>query len=272
MHDHAYHVHSVYSAIASLLLLGCIVGLEVRGSEAFFIGQRSPSVCAEHDSLVVPVALSYDGATIPKGTTIVSAYTLRATHPSVAVHPCGASRDKWRCCDDANCPSSCPQGTIQCVTCAGATNSSLADKGDGLPLLFETDDASDQIYALTGPSDIGEFEVIINGVSFGMHPGIVLGSRWELELSWPQDVVIVCQRVHTLEAARRVTRCRHGSLLRNLCCAGAVPPRFSVPRRRLHTKPTSPSFHPRHRAHGRRRVVRPHHREPRSGRRLRNGR
>jgi Tol biopolymer transport system component len=193
MRNHVGHQRFSYRAIASFLLLACVVALEGRSSEIFFIGQRSPSACAEHDSLVVPVALRYDGATIPDGTTIASAYTIRATHPSVEQHPCGAPRDEWCCCDDADCPSPCPQGTEPCMTCAGsaeAANSILADRSDSLTLIFETDDASDQVYVLGGPSDIGQFEVIVNGISYGMHPGIVLGSRWGLQESWPQDAVI----------------------------------------------------------------------------------
>ena len=181
---------SRYLTLFPLLVLACVVVLEGYSSELFFIGQRSPSACAEHDSVVVPVVLDLGYARdIPEGRTIVAAYTIRATHPSVEVHPCGASWDKWCCCDAGDCPNPCPPADTPCVTCPSA----LAVENRPAPqdtLTEVFDNTAEQVYVLDGPADVGAFEVIVNGVSYGAHPAVILGSRWDSEDSWPQDAVI----------------------------------------------------------------------------------
>ncbi len=183
-----------------LHLAACLISLilafvtpHALAADLFYIVQRSASLCAEHDSLVVPIALPIAGPTLGEGEVISAAFTLRATHPSVEVHPCGAPWTEWCCCDDTDCPSPCPPADTPCSTCSGSAGGPHGGSGGGenaATLIFETADASDQVYVLDTPSDIGSFEVIVNGISHGTHPGIVLGSRWDLEDSWPQDVVI----------------------------------------------------------------------------------
>lgn len=79
----------------SVLLLGlvCVVVLEGYSSDLFFIEQRSPSACAEHDSVIVPLVLDLGYTSeIPEGRTIVSTYTVRSTYPSAEIYPRG---DSW---------------------------------------------------------------------------------------------------------------------------------------------------------------------------------
>jgi len=76
----------------------------VEGDE-FYIGQRSSSLCAEHDSYVVAVATVIESDTMQAETEVTTQYRIRATHPISEVHPNGAPWTQWCDADWENCPT-----------------------------------------------------------------------------------------------------------------------------------------------------------------------
>ena len=173
-------------------ILGTVSGINLRVVAAqdsvFFLGQRSSSLCAEHDSYVVPIAIPFGTNELTRGTAISANFQIRAVHPQVEIHPLGASWEYWCCCDDENCPSPCPPEATPCVTSSPSSETSAFASSSDPILIFNN--GQEQIYVLDEPSDIGTFEVFVNGQSYGQHVAVIFGSRWDSTDSYPQDGVI----------------------------------------------------------------------------------
>lgn len=152
--------------------------------DTFYLGQRSSSRCAEHDSYVVPVAIATDGDTLSTGADITSQYRIRATHPLTEAHPLGEPWYQWCDADWTDCPSG------QQDKASFAESATLLQFADTITKVYDACRSQEQIYVLDGAEDIGTFEVIVNGVSYGNHCGVILGSRWDAEDSWNHDGVI----------------------------------------------------------------------------------
>ena len=150
--------------------------------DKFYIGQRSSSLCAEHDSYVVPIATAIQSDIIPAGTEIRAKYRIRATHPVAEVHPLDAPWNQWCNEDWTNCPTSQMSGKLN------SKCDLLKQPGDTITKVF--DNVQEQIYIMDAGAGIGTFEVIINGQSYGQHSGIIFGSRWDSAQSWNHDGVI----------------------------------------------------------------------------------
>jgi hypothetical protein len=155
----------------------------VEGDE-FYIGQRSSSSCAEHDSYVVPVATAIESNMLPMGAEITAQYRIRATHPVVEVHPLDALWHEWCDADWTDCPSG--QQSVESITECEAPIQSA----DTITLVWDECDGQEQIYVLDSASDIGTLDVIVNGKSYGQHTGVIFGSRWGSAESWNHDGVI----------------------------------------------------------------------------------
>lgn len=149
--------------------------------EIFYIGQRSSSQCAEHDSYIVPLAMAIDRSTISAGTVISAEYRIRATHPLTEMHPLDAPWQEWCDADWADCPKG-QQTKYPSARCQAVAQSGTVDK------LF--DNTQEQIYGLRGPSDIGTFTVTVNGQYHERYTAVVFGSRWGSAQSWNHDGVI----------------------------------------------------------------------------------
>jgi hypothetical protein len=151
----------------------------LKGDEVY-LGQRSSSQCAEHDSYVVPVGTVFESDTMPSGAEITAEYQIRATQPATEVHPSGAPWSVWCEPDWEDCPGLQQSGRAT-AGCDVGTN-------DTVTKVF--DNVQEQVYLLDGPSDIGTFEVVINGRNYGRHTGVIFGSRWGRADSWNHDAVI----------------------------------------------------------------------------------
>jgi hypothetical protein len=149
------------------------------GLKTFYLGQRSSSTCAEHDSYVVPIFSVLESDTMSAGTVLAADYRIRATHPATEVHPLGAPWSEWCDPDWTDCPEAA-QGEAAGPGCIRSS--------DTISKVF--DSVQEQIYVLDGAPDIGILEVVINGRSYGHHTGVVLGSRWGTANSWVHDGVI----------------------------------------------------------------------------------
>ncbi|HSF81202.1 MAG TPA: hypothetical protein VLA49_08210 [Anaerolineales bacterium] len=150
--------------------------------DEFYIGQRSGSMCAEHDSYIVPIVTAIDNNIVEIDTGITSQYRIRATHPFTEVHPAGAPWYEWCNADWENCPST--QNIKSDHTTCVSHRSSL----DTITKIF--DNVKEQIYVLDGAPDIGTFDVVVNGQYHGKHSGVIFGSRWGTADSWNHDGVI----------------------------------------------------------------------------------
>lgn len=150
--------------------------------DEFYIGQRSSSMCSEHDSYVGPIVTAIDNNVIKLDTRITSQYRIRATHPFTEVHPAGAPWNEWCNADWENCPST------QKSESGDTTCKSLRSSLDTITKVF--DNVKEQIYVLDGAPDVGTFDVVVNGQDHGKHNGVIFGSRWGTADSWNQDGVI----------------------------------------------------------------------------------
>jgi len=150
----------------------------------FYIGQRSSSQCAEHDSYVVPIATAIDNDMLSTGTEVAAQYRIRATHPLTEVHPLGAPWYRWCSADWADCPSGQQNG--QSITGYGIP----FQVSDTITKVYDGCGGQEQIYVLDGAQEIGTFEIVVNGKSKGQHSAVIFGSRWDSENSWNHDGVV----------------------------------------------------------------------------------
>lgn len=150
--------------------------------DGFYIGQRSTSLCAEHDSYVVPIATAFEEGEIPVGTEVKAKYRIRATHPVSEVHPLEEPWDQWCNEDWTNCSTSQQGGKFD------SKCNLMKQPGDTITKVF--DNVQEQIYVLDAGAGIGTCEIIVNGDSYGQHSGIIFGSRWGSSDSWNHDGVI----------------------------------------------------------------------------------
>ncbi|MFW6110277.1 MAG: hypothetical protein ACOC6Q_02530 [Patescibacteria group bacterium] len=142
--------------------------------EVHFIGQRSSSKCAEHDSYVVPIYARVEENSLPVGTEITARYKIKAQHPEEETHPEGVSWQHWCDADWTDCPNNSTDETVE----------SVATQREQV-----FDNTNEQIYVLDENST-SNMEVIVNGESFGTHTAVIFGSRWDSEDSWNHDGVI----------------------------------------------------------------------------------
>lgn len=150
--------------------------------EEFYIDQRSGSQCAEHDNYVVPLATAVEREIIPPGTEVTAEYKIRAGHPTKEEHPFDFPSDQWCNSDWTHCPNNQPDAICNISTPL------FLQGADPFTKVF--DNVKEQIYVLDGPADIGTFEVVVNGQSYGQHTGVIFGSQWGTENSFPFDGVI----------------------------------------------------------------------------------
>ena len=152
--------------------------------DAFYIGQRSGSRCAEHDSYVVPIAMAVRGRYLREGTGISAHYRIGATHPLTEVHPLGEPSYRWCEADWTDCPG------VFSEQDNGVTYEAISPILSMDDIIKVFDNVEEQVYVLDGAPDIGTFEVVVNGQLVGQHSGVIFGSRWGSANSWNHDGVI----------------------------------------------------------------------------------
>jgi hypothetical protein len=155
---------------------------QIREGDEFYVGERSSSLCAEHDSYVLPVATAIEDDTLPEGTQITAQYNIQARHPSVEVHPRGIPMGSAWCDTNFECCQNDQQSGSSATRCNDPIHSA-----DTQSEVFTN--GQEVIRVLDGSPDIGTLKVVVNGQDSGQHTGVVFASLWGVN-RFPEDGVI----------------------------------------------------------------------------------